>query len=184
MKSGDFAGHLLDGERVLWSGRPCRGLLLTGRDVFPIPFSLLWGGFALFWETLVVTKSAPGFFQLWGVPFVLFGLYMIAGRFIVDARLRANTTYAVTNRRIVITRSGLFNKTVSLSLDRLPEVQLAKRSDGSGTLRFGPSAVYWGWASGGFGYWSPALDPTPQFIGIPDAQRVFDLIQRAARDAG
>lgn len=181
MNSDGFAGHLPDGERAIWSGRPCRGLLLTGSDFFLIPFSLLWGGFALFWEATVVTKSAPGFFQLWGVPFVLFGLYLIAGRFIVDAWLRANTGYVVTDRRILIIRAGLFGKTISLSLGRLPEVQLAERSDGSGTLRFGAPGVYS--ANRGFGYWSPALDPTPQFIGIPNARQVFDLIQRAARNA-
>jgi len=27
--------------------------------------------------------------------------------------------------------------------------------------------------------WSVALDPTPQFLSIEDARRVFDLIQRA-----
>jgi hypothetical protein len=27
----------------------------------------------------------------------------------------------------------------------------------------------------------PALDPTPQFLAIGDARRVFDLIQRTAR---
>jgi hypothetical protein len=180
MNRGDFTGRLIDSERIVWSGRPSRGLLLTGRDFFLIPFSLLWGGFALFWEAMVLVRSAPGFFQLWGVPFVLFGLYLIAGRFIVDACLRANTSYAVTDRRVLIVRSG---KTISLDLDRLSEIQLAERRNGSGTLRFGPSAVYWGRTSGGFGYWSPALDPTPQFIAIADARSVFDLIQRTARRA-
>jgi hypothetical protein len=28
---------------------------------------------------------------------------------------------------------------------------------------------------------SPAFDPTPQFLAIDDARRVFDLIQRTAR---
>ena len=183
MIDGDFGGRLLDGETIIWSGRPRQGLVLTARDLFLVPFSLMWGGFALFWETLVVTKSGPVFFQLWGVPFVLIGLYLIAGRFVVDAWARRHTGYAVTNRRILIVRTAPFGKFTSLSLDRLPEVQLNERADGSGTLRFGAPTGYWGWGYTGFGAWSAALDPMPQFIAIADARGVFDKIQRAIRSA-
>jgi hypothetical protein len=31
--------------------------------------------------------------------------------------------------------------------------------------------------------WSPALDPTPQFIAIEDSRRIFDLIQKLAQQA-
>src|ERR1700728_3149818 len=81
------------GERLLWQGRPRAGIRLRGSDVFLIPFSLLWAGFIVFWETMAlfkVPKNNPvgWLFPLFGVPFVLAGFYIVFGRFLLDARSR------------------------------------------------------------------------------------------------
>ena len=178
MDDNRFPARLLDGERILWSGQPAQGLRLTAQDCFLVPFSLLWGGFAVFWEFTVLHSKAPLFPSLWGIPLVLIGIYMIIGRFFVDAWLRRKTRYAVTSRRIVIARSGAWPKLTSVSLDRLPDMQLSERPDGTGTIRFGPAPV---WGGRGWAMWMPVLDPTPQFIAIDDARRVFDMIQRTGR---
>jgi hypothetical protein len=176
-----FAGRLLPRERVIWSGKPARGLRFSARDWLMIPFSLLWGGFAVFWEVSVFQTRAPGVFRLWGVPFVAVGLYLIAGRFVVDAWLRGRTHYAVTDRRVLILRGGPFGSLVALGRDRLAEMRLSEGADGRGTIRFGQQA--WLWGRGGFAAWTPSLDPTPQFIAIEGARGVFDRIQGPAREA-
>lgn len=174
-----FADRLLPGERLLWTGRPAQGIVFTGQDLYLIPFSLLWGGFAIFWEAGVLSMGrAPGFFALWGIPFVLVGLYLIVGRFFVDAWIRRGMRYALTDQRILIARTAPSPGFTALSLARLPDARLSQSASGRGTIRFGQAATPWGNRS--FGIWSPALDPTPQFIGIEDAKGVFDQVQRAA----
>ena len=43
--------RLESGERLIWSGAPREGLALRRGDLFMVPFSLVWGAFAIFWET-------------------------------------------------------------------------------------------------------------------------------------
>lgn len=166
------------GERQLWAGIPRQGIVLRPSDVFMIPFSLLWGGFAVFWELTVIRSGGPGFFVLWGIPFVLVGLYITVGRFMVDARRRARTSYALTSERVII-NSGVFAPvTKSLDLRTLSDVTLRERSDGAGTITFGPqypfATMYAGTA------W-PGIPQPPSFEMIPDARRVYNLLREAQR---
>ncbi len=178
MNENRFSDRLMRGERVLWSGSPGQGILFTGRDIFLIPFSIMWCGFAIFWTFSATNIAAPGFFTAWGMMFVVIGLYFVFGRFLVDAWLRRAMAYAVTDRRILIARGGLFARFTALGLDRLPELELRERANRRGTIRFGQAVSSWN--NRNMGGWSPAMDPTPQFIDIEDARSVFDLIQRTS----
>ena len=165
-------------EKLLWAGQPRQGLLLRSSDALLIPFSLVWAGFAVFWEASVVRTGAPFFFKLWGVPFVLVGIYIVLGRFFVDARQRRHTVYGVTNQRIVIV-AGLFGRSVqSLALNMLPGLSLDERASGQGTISFGAGlGTAWlqgtGWPTGRGRYAPPCFD------SIADARRVYELIRRA-----
>lgn len=178
MQSETLRRRLLPGERIVWSGTPGQGLVLTRRDIFLIPFSLLWCGFAIFWTAGATGMGAPLFFTMWGAMFVCIGLYFVAGRFLVDAWVRRGTEYALTDRRALIYRPAPFSKFTAVTLSQLPDLDLIERSDGSGTIRFGQVVSAWG--NRGIGTWSPSLDPTPQFIAISDVRRVFDLVQQSS----
>jgi hypothetical protein len=170
------------GESLLWSGAPRQGLMLRAGDAALIPFSLLWGGFAIFWEAGVIRSNAPLFFALWGVPFVLIGLYLIVGRFFLDARLRASTFYGLTDRRVIIV-SGLFTRTTnSLPLRTLSDISLQERSDRSGTVMLGRPHPYYSWGAG-MRWPGTAQYSTPAFEGIPDAKRVHNQLLEAQRTA-
>jgi hypothetical protein len=157
------------------------GLLLTQRDLFLIPFSLFWCGFVVFWEWGASHASGQmPFFPLFGIPFILIGAYFLAGRFVVDAWVRARTRYAVTSQRILILRTGPTLKFTALAIDRLPELSLNERADGWGTILFQPAQPVWN--NRNFSNWTPALDPSPQFLRIPEARNVFDRIQKLAQE--
>ena len=179
-----FTGRLMSGERILWTGRPAVGVLFTSRDFFMVPFSLFFLGFSIFWmagataATSAASASGRGFdifFPLFGVPFILAGLFFTMGRFAADAWLRGRTAYALTNRRILISRAGPFSSFTALPLGQLPDVRLSEDGRGRGTIRFGAAASLWNNRS--MAVWMPSLDPTPQFLAIDGVRSVFDRIQ-------
>lgn len=144
-----------------------------------VPFSLLWGGFAFFWEYSVVSKGAPYFFTLWGIPFVAVGLYIIVGRFFVDSYQRARTYYGVTDQRVIIL-GGLTNREVkSITLQGLSDTSLNERSDRSGSITFGPTnPMYDKWA----GWPNMGKKTSPAFELIVDVRKVYDVIRQAQRE--
>ena len=165
---------LLSGEKILWQGQSNSGFIFRPIELFLVPFSLLWGGFALFWNISAWTADSPLFFNLFGLPFLIIGVYLIFGRFLIDAWIRKKTHYFVTNQRVLITR-GFGSKVKSLDLKRLPGLELEERPDGSGTIRFGGSTNWF--MSANFGIWQPTFDEVPQFIRIPNVRIVYELIQ-------
>ena len=177
-----FYDKLLPGERIVWSGQPAQGIIFGPRDLVLIPFSIVWGGFAIFWESLVLSKgNVPMFFALWGVPFVLVGLFLIFGRFLADAYVRSRTAYAITDRRVLIARAKPFAAFTSLSLDQLAQVQLVEGPCGRSTIYFGPRPSFGRY---GYGAWMPALDSTPQFLAVQNAQHVLGIISTRGSAGG
>lgn len=169
--------QLLSGERIVWEGKPYSGLIFRPIEAFLIPFSLLWGGFALFWNVSVWNTNAELPFKLFGLPFLIMGLYVTVGCFLIDMILRKKMTYFVTDKRVLIARGKNGLKIKSMDIKRLPSLEFDERPDGSGTIRFDASG---GWFSGmnNFGIWQPTFDPTPQFIRVSHVRSLYELIQK------
>ncbi|HEY1720113.1 MAG TPA: PH domain-containing protein [Magnetospirillaceae bacterium] len=180
-------GVLEPGEKILWEGRPRQGLMLRSNDTYRIPFSLVWCGFAIFWEYNAllarhnVAAPALNFMSFWGVPFVLVGLYAAIGRFFYDAFVRYGTNYALTNQRVLISAGGFSRELRSLMLDGLIDLRLSEGYNGRGTIKFGPDPVTNG---RGFGSrsWSGGGD-APALEGIEDVRGVYRRILAAQKVA-
>jgi hypothetical protein len=131
-----FSAHLLPGERVMWSGQPDPRRLFQAADWFVVPFTLAWAGFAFFWEASVIAMGAPVFMALFGLPFVLIGLYMLFGRFVHQAWTNRLTWFVLTDSRALVVYGRDGQRARSVQLDDVRELSVLRRPDGSGTISF------------------------------------------------
>ncbi len=163
--------YLIPGEAVLWRGKPGKGHLFTQQDIFMIPFSILWCGFAIFWT--VGASTAAGAFGLFGIPFVCVGLYITVGRFFHTAWLRRRTLYVITSKKIIRKRGSRVDM---LDMKALPPMHITTWSDGNGTITFGQETYY---RRQSFGY--GAQSASFALENIPQAVRVHGIISDAEK---
>jgi hypothetical protein len=180
--------ELLAGESLLWSGQPLKKVIFHQRDLFAIPFSLLWGGFAIFWEWGVTDHfggsphghPAPALFALWGIPFVVMGQYLIWGRFVYTAWKKGKTYYGVTNKRIIVISDGFGRKVIDGYLRNLDSASLTLRADGIGTIEFGRptmSTPNWGFGQRSRNNQIDINLGSLAFFDIPDARAAYQIFQ-------
>jgi hypothetical protein len=167
-------------ERLLWSGMPKQGLRLRASDWFAVPFTLFWFYMVMFGMSPhgIPTDQPPLYMTPQGIPFVLVGAYVLAGRFFVDWYQRTRTYYGVTDQRVLIL-DGVFNRQIkSLTLATLSDLTLKQQSDGSGTITFGPGTSAYSWF--GRNSWSGTNSrQAPAFDMIEDVRKVYALIREA-----
>ena len=169
----DLRQTLSRDEKLIWTGRPKTGIVFRSNDIFIIPFSLLWFGFAVFWEYNVI-KMGISLFALFGLPFIAIGLYIFVGRFFLDALKRKNTVYGITDNRIII-KSGLFSKEIkSLNIKTISDLTFKEKADGSGTISIGPTDFRYAMFSG-LGYW-PGLKLPPSIELIDEVKKVYNIL--------
>lgn len=167
--------YLTSGERILWKGKPGKGNLLSSSDVFLIPFSIVWGVFAIFWEFQALSWGAPLFMVLFGVPFVLIGLYLIFGRFIHMAYIRKRSFYVITNEKII---RKCCNKIDMLNLTTTPPIKVKMHGDGYGTIFLEESTSFIKMRMSSF----TPFDEGFVIKNIPNATQVMRLIVDTGKD--
>jgi hypothetical protein len=168
---------VVPGETVLWSGTGPAGIRFRNADIVLIPFSLFWAGFVIAWESAVFRAQGSWLSGLWGLPFVAVGLYLIAGRFVVDAYFRARTRYIVTNRAAYIARGGIMAATRRYAGSALDSLDYEAGANGTGTIRFVPEASIFA-RNAGWGAWNGA--PLDAFYSIPGAKAVYEMLASTA----
>lgn len=187
--------ELAHGEQVLWSGKPDNRRWLYPEDLVLVPFSLIWGGFAIFWETSVLTATSAHkdaatrlVFSLWGMPFVLIGLYLILGRVFIRRWLRRRSLYALTDERVLLfSQSWRGSSRVKMIwLSSRPPLEKHIGRNGQGTLCVGQTAPGQRWLGGSTGWPGAAMMKGSAIVlaDIPDAAGVYAQIAQQIASAG
>lgn len=170
-----IAPYITGDEFVLWKGKPEKGRIFTSHDFLMIPFSIVWFGFAIFWETGVLSSGAY-LFGLFGIPFIIIGLYLTVGRFIHASYLRKRTFYVITNKKIIRLRG---KKIDMLDGKAMPSMRIEIHKNGNGTIKFSDIA----YRKSGFAYRDFDLDPWRNGYGmftienIPNVAQVQKIIE-------
>ncbi len=110
---------------------------------------------------------------------VLIGLYVIIGRFIIDAQQRTHTLYTVTNKRAIIGSGWLSQRVKLLNLRTLFDVSMTQKADGSGTT-YGPTPPF---GYGNIGMSWPGYQGPPSFEFIPQVKTVYNIVRDAQQAA-
>jgi hypothetical protein len=112
-------------------------------------------------------------------PFVIFGSYLLFGRFLHDSHLRKDTFYGTTDRCAMI-RVG--RELRSINLQTLSDVSLCEETAGRGTIMLG-AAQWWEVWWHGFPWPRPwGHELTPYFEGIEDAREVLGILRKTRRE--
>ncbi len=76
--------YLDRGEKILWQGRPAPGIRVSATGIVMTGFGIFFFGFAIFWTYMASTGVSQSgqpagalFFPLFGLPFLLFGVYLV-----------------------------------------------------------------------------------------------------------
>lgn len=182
-------------ETLIWTGQPGRGGQKVG-ILFILVFGMVVTGFSLFWMLGVLgfpsaTHLPHSIFQwifvLFGLPFLLAGLGLMALPVFVTRRLR-NTVFAITSHRVIVGRfAGKVPSVYSLTPADLANIKESCNSDGSGSVYFNlPDADTDGgpvYNLSGQQVVRPGSSGRPfqvDFLDIPAVHEVFTLLQKLA----
>ncbi len=154
-------------SRYEWSGWPKQGILFDKSDVYRIPFSIVF----LSGVSYVAYQffSASTVLGIVGIPFILFGLFIAIGRFIVDANNRNNLEYFIDESGIHIIRNDPQTNvmvTEIVAYDQWTFTEVIKYSDGTGTVKF---------VSITSPYEMPIISLVPTWSKIPQLFRIKDI---------
>ncbi len=183
-----FEEHLLDGEEIVWTGRPDASVNFDRRDLALIPFSIVWAGFAIFatagfingYIETVGTGGQAGSFLVLGAMFSLLGLYLLVGRFFYKRWDKRRTYYALTDALVLILKTATTRPLSAVPWDKVPAIGKAQGFVGTGTVTFAETG-WWKTDTGNTGLEFFTLRPRRKvtaFYDIAEVDRVYDLATR------
>ncbi|MCA0204416.1 MAG: aspartate carbamoyltransferase catalytic subunit [Proteobacteria bacterium] len=182
-----WEGILEEGETILWQGRPVTGVRLRDFLGLPLVFGLFFTGFSLVWIAMarLMTQGEDfSVFPLFGLPFLLVGLYVAFGLPFGKDYLRKRSWYTLSDRKAYVA-TELFGKR-RLKAVPYAEMNILELEDGTpGSVTFKREITVSQYTrrnrSGGRSRRSQTTTTNIGFERIEDARTVYRMIA-ARRD--
>lgn len=92
-------------EKIIWSGIPNTLKLFMRSDIILIPFTLLIGGFMIYYSyssMILMLRGQSLTFALTGITFLLIGFYLIFGRIWYRHKRLSKNIYFITDKRVFV----------------------------------------------------------------------------------
>lgn len=166
----------LDGrESLLWCDKPVKKIIFTLNDVFTTLFGIFWLAFSLFWvfSAYMATSETTGpskIFPLFGIPFVLVGVYLLFFRHIVSYFKRKNIIYALTEKRVLVVHFGRSKYVQEYKYEHISNISLKTNENDVGSIYF---------FTGGFHYNNNRnYSSTSGIFGIKDTKKVYKILSQ------
>ena len=133
--------ELQPGETITWAGQP-KPRAFSLQTLPLVLFASPWTALAILWMVSAAgltgkhpVKGPEMVFGLFGVPFILIGLGMLAAPVWMTRLMRRNI-YLITNRRAIIFQRGFSVTTRSFTPAQMQSLIKRVRADGSGDIIF------------------------------------------------
>jgi len=135
---------LLDGEEILWEGKPTELKGLTASSVSTSFFGIFWLAFSILWTAIAAIGifKATQFslfsfvFPLIGLPFVAIGVYLV---FIMPNKHKKKSQsifYYITDQRVIILTNSRTKAIKELRYENLGKVILTENKNNTGNIMF------------------------------------------------
>ena len=124
-------------EKIMWTGRPRQGLIVRPIDFFAEPMTLIVTFGILGSIPIEVSRNSFSWDTYIGLMYfyIFILIVFLFPRFLIDAWLRSNIVYAITNIRAMMLRNPVDGELVTVKLGG--KITFSSHSGGRGTLGFG-----------------------------------------------
>ncbi len=167
-------------EHIIWMEQPIPRYF-TATSTASFLFAIPWTAFAVFWmfgasgfKLPDFSKGEFSFFPLFGIPFVLIGLWMLSTP-LWAYKKAFKTVYVITDKRAITFDSGWTMIIRSYTPDRLLNVYRKEKRDGSGDVIIEQDL----WAGSEGGQQAQYLG----FLNIRDPRTVENMLKKLASQA-
>ncbi len=136
--------YILADERLLWTGKPVKEIRLLPSEKIIMVFGAFWTAFSAFWIAMAYAGTAEmegdaimaNIFPLFGIPFLLVGLYLMIISPIRAKRKRKNVEYALTDKRVLIFYNNKIQSLQAFKYNEIQNISFGCDADGVGIVTF------------------------------------------------